>query len=204
MPLQIQTKLLRVLQEQVVERIGGKKPIPVDVRVICATNRDLLKMIEENKFRSDLYYRLNVIPIKIPPLRERRGDISILIHHFISEYSMLLNKNVHGITNDAERLLVAYNWPGNVRELKNVIEYLINVVDSDVIKVSDLPTNLLANNSTNIKERSLADIMGGYERMVLENLIKKADTLEKKDNLASQLGISRATLYRKLSNYGLL
>lgn len=204
MPLHIQTKLLRVLQEQVVERIGGKKPIPVDVRVICATNRDLLKMIDENKFRSDLYYRLNVIPINIPPLRERRKDIPILVHHFIREYNTQLNKNVHGITCDAEKILSAYNWPGNVRELKNVIEYLINVVDSDVISVSDLPTNLLVSNSTNTKDRSLAEIMSRYERMVLENLIKKADTLEKKDKLASQLGISRATLYRKLSTYNLL
>lgn len=203
MPMHIQTKLLRVLQEQVVERVGGKKPIPVDVRVICATNIDLMKMVEESRFRSDLYYRLNVIPITIPPIRERRGDIPGLVKHFIAEYNTKLKKNVFGIDKDAQEVLTTYDWPGNVRELKNVIEYLINVVESDIIQTSDLPNNLIVSNIAVSQPHTLDNIMSDYEKIVLKKMLKKANTLKEKQELAKQLGISRATLYRKLSEHNL-
>lgn len=203
MPLHVQTKLLRVLQEQAVERIGGKTSIPVDVRVVCATNRDLMKMVADGKFRSDLYYRLNVIPISIPPLRERRSDIPSLIKHFITEYNVKLRKNIRGISQEAEDAFTSYDWPGNVRELKNVIEYLINIVDSEIIQLSELPTNLIAGNISELQLYTLNDIMSDYEKIVLKKMLKKADTLQKKQELAKQLGISRATLYRKLSEYDL-
>ncbi|MEG0091016.1 MAG: sigma 54-interacting transcriptional regulator, partial [Oscillospiraceae bacterium] len=203
MPMHAQTKLLRVLQEQAVERIGGKKPIPVDVRILCATNKNLMEMVENGTFRRDLYYRLNVIPINIPPLRERRGDILALCQRFIAEYNAKLKKEIVGIDQDAQELLCAYDWPGNVRELKNVIEYLINVVEGSKIKMSDLPNSLLANNITISPNRTLDDIVSDYERMILKKLLSRADTLQKKQELAKQLGISRATLYRKLSEYNL-
>lgn len=203
MPLHVQTKLLRVLQEQAVERIGGKTSIPVDVRVVCATNRDLMKMVADGKFRSDLYYRLNVIPISIPPIRERRSDIPSLIKHFITEYNVKLRKNIRGISQEAEDAFTSYDWPGNVRELKNVIEYLINIVDSEIIQLSELPTNLIAGNISELQLYTLNDIMSDYEKIVLKKMLKKADTLQKKQELAKQLGISRATLYRKLSEYDL-
>lgn len=203
MPLSIQTKLLRALQERQIERIGGKKVIPVNVRVICATNKNLKEMVRNGTFRSDLFYRLNVIPINIPPLRERKEDIPFLINHFISYYNQKFKKNIKGLTDEAMQLMSAYNWPGNVRELKNVIEYLENVVDGEEINKSHLPNTFLIMSDDTYSDKSLKIIMESYEKMVLERLIKQADTTVKKENLAKQLGISRATLYRKLENYDL-
>ncbi|MEG1049053.1 MAG: helix-turn-helix domain-containing protein, partial [Oscillospiraceae bacterium] len=136
-------------------------------------------------------------------LRERRGDISALVQRFIGEYNTKLKKTVCGIDEDAQELLCAYDWPGNVRELKNVIEYLINIVEGDTIKMSDLPNSLLANNISVAPSRTLDSIVSDYERMVLKKLLGHADTLQKKQELANQLGISRATLYRKLAEYNL-
>lgn len=203
MPYNVQTKLLRVLQEGQVERIGGKSSIPIDVRVICATNRNLEKMVEEGKFRKDLYYRLNVIPIEIPPLRERREDIPLLAEYYIDYYNNKLKKSVKKVDAKAMNVFKSYDWPGNVRELKNVIEYLENIVDDNEIKTSDLPNKMLLKADSSCEERSLKEIMDNYEKMVLENLVKKAVTAEDKAKLAKQLGISRATLYRKLADYGI-
>lgn len=202
MPLHVQTKLLRVLQEQTVERIGGKKPIPVDVRVICATNQNLLSMVEQGTFRQDLFYRLNVIPITIPPLRERRVDIPELVYKFIDEYNVKLKKNITCITQDAIEVIKNYNWPGNVRELKNVIEYLINMVEGDKITVADLPSNLFSRPVKNSK--TLSELTDEYEKVILMDYIKKFSHNENKLLIAKELGISRATLYRKLNYHGLL
>jgi len=203
MPLHVQKKLLRVLQEQKIERIGGKDSIPIDVRVICSTNKNLEEMVKEKTFREDLYYRINVIPIEIPALRNRKDDVMNFINYFIKIYNKKLKKNILGVTREAEKLLIAYDWPGNVRELRNIIEYIGNILEGSYIDVKDLPMQISKNNGINILNRNLSQIMGEYEKNVLEELMKDIKTVEEKDVLAKKLGISRATLYRKLLSYGL-
>ena len=124
-----------MLQERTIERVGGNKNIPIDIRVIAATNRNLETMIENNEFRSDLYYRLNVIPIFIPPLRERSEDILIISKHFMEKYSALLRKNVYDMTPQAAKILTNYDWPGNIRELENTIECALNVEGQEILDV---------------------------------------------------------------------
>ncbi|MFK4785089.1 sigma-54 interaction domain-containing protein [Fusobacterium sp. MFO224] len=203
MPLHVQKKLLRVLQEQKIERIGGKDSISIDVRVICATNKNLEEMVKNKTFREDLYYRINVIPIEIPALRNRKDDIMNFINYFIKIYNKKLKKNILGVTREAEKLLVGYEWPGNVRELRNIIEYIENILEGSYIDVKDLPSQISKNNGINILNRNLSEIMGEYEKNILQELMKEIKTVEEKDLLAEKLGISRATLYRKLSFYNL-
>lgn len=142
MPLQMQTKLLRILEERSFRRVGGTKDIVVDVRVISATNRDLAKGVEEGRFRKDLYYRLQVIPIFIKPLRERTDDIMPLVRHFINHFNQKFRKNVKTISNDVEKLMLDYSWPGNVRELKNVIERVMLLGDGDILSAEHLPVEM--------------------------------------------------------------
>jgi len=142
LPLMIQVKLLRVLQERQFKRVGGTKDISVDVRVIAATNRDLRKMVEENTFRGDLFYRLNVIPIHLPSLRERKEDIPILAQHFLEKYNREIGKHFTHIADDAMAKLSGYYWPGNIRELENVIERAVALESEPVIKVASLPENI--------------------------------------------------------------
>ena len=133
MPIYLQTKLLRVLQERKITRVGSNKEIDIDVRVIAATNKNLKELIRENKFREDLYYRLNVIPFEIPPLRERIGDIDLLINFFIEKYTNLLDKSFKSITmtEEVKEAFYKYYWPGNVRELENTIEFIVNMIGVD-------------------------------------------------------------------------
>ena len=140
---ELQTKLLRFLQEREFERVGGTQPIHVDVRVIAATNRDLSSAIKEGRFREDLYYRLNVIPISLPPLRERREDIPVLAKYFLRRFALKTKKNFTGITAEAEARLVAYAWPGNVRELANVIERAAVLGQGPEITLDDLPPRIV-------------------------------------------------------------
>ena len=204
MPLATQAKLLRVLQEYKIEKIGGKESIPIDVRIICATNKNLEKMVKEGKFREDLYYRLNVIPFNILPLRERKEDIPLFINYFIQYYNLKLKKHIKGITKEAENVLFNYEWPGNVREIKNVIEYLENIIDGDYIDISHIPLHFYNKKTSNtLTNKTLNEIMRDYEKLVLAKLLKNVSSLSEKDNLAKSLGISRATLYRKLSEYNL-
>lgn len=142
LPLMIQVKLLRVLQERQFKRVGGTKDISVDVRVIAATNRDLRKMVDDNTFRGDLFYRLNVIPIHLPPLRERKEDIPILAQHFLEKYNREIGKHFTQITDEAMAKLLAYAWPGNIRELENVIERAVALESEPTIKVDSLPENI--------------------------------------------------------------
>ena len=204
MPLHVQTKLLRVLQENVVERIGGTKPIPIDIRVICATNKNIEQMVEEGTFREDLYYRLNIIPIELPPLRKRKEDLPALIDYYIAYYNQKLSKAMTGVSKDALQTLMSYNWPGNVRELKNIIEYLANISEKDEIQLSDLPDHIVLRSEKGFEDWSLDDIVSEYEKRVLGSMIKKGASLEEKNGLAETLKISRATLYRKLKKYDLL
>jgi two-component system NtrC family response regulator len=139
---EMQVKLLRVLQERVIERVGGTETIPVDFRLVAATNKNLQEEIVAGRFREDLFYRLNVVNIHLPPLRERRGDIPILASHFLRKFSMENNRDVHGFTPGAIDYLSAYEWPGNVRQLENVIERCVVLSNRDVIDVEDLPPEL--------------------------------------------------------------
>ena len=147
MPLSIQAKLLRVLEDRVFRRVGGTKDIHVDVRIISATNKDLLEAIQEKSFRNDLYYRLQVIPILLPPLRERRDDILPLTRTFIEDFNREFGKAVKGISPQAEAFLLAYDWPGNVRELRNVIERAVILENDEIMQLEHLPREMVAKTS---------------------------------------------------------
>lgn len=206
MSLHLQGKLLRVLQERELDKIGGKSNIFIDVRVIAATNKNLEELVRNGQFREDLYYRLKVIPITLPTLRERKSDIPLLIDYMIKEYARKLNKDVIDIEEDASKTLVDYTWPGNVRELQNIIEYSINMSNSTLLTLDIIPNNI---KSTYYDEKSHKE----EEIRTLEDLekeeIRKAFNKYKhykkdKELVAKALGISRATLYRKLEKYNLI
>jgi len=199
MPLFMQSKILRVLQEKEVERIGGNSPIKLNIRIISATNRDLEKMIKEKSFREDLFYRLNVIKIKVPALKERDGDIEVLAYHFLNILSEKMDKKVYKISKDALMLLNTYSWPGNVRELRNVIERSLNMSDnSDELNVKYLPDKL-KNNFVIDDVCSLDKQMYIAEKKAIHKalLVYKGN----KSLAAKKLGISRVTLYEKLKKY---
>ncbi|SHJ84443.1 sigma-54 interaction domain-containing protein [Tepidibacter formicigenes] len=203
MSLHLQGKLLRVLQEREVEKIGGKANISVDVRIIAATNKNLESMVEKGEFREDLYYRLNVIPINIPPLRERREDISLLIESIIDDYSNKLNKVIYGIDDEAMKRILHHSWPGNVRQLQNVIEYSINMASSNIIKYEDLPQKLKDESKKMFfnKEEEITPIKELEKKEIIKALDKFKEYKKDKEKAADALGISRATLYRKLKEY---
>lgn len=209
MPLNMQGKLLRVLQEKNIRRIGDNKNIPIDVRVIAATNKNVNDLIDEGKFRSDLYFRLAVFVINIPPLRERSEDIPLLIKHFIEEQE-IKHKRYFTISNDSITVLQNYSWPGNIRELKNSIEYACNVTEDYIIDTEDLPQNIYKINNLNyyisktFKEKNLKSIIEEIEKEVLHNYLKRfGNSLEAKKVIAEELGISIATLYNKLKKYNM-
>ena len=198
MPLHMQAKLLRVLQEGEIERIGGYEPIPVDVRVIAATHQDLRKLVNEKKFREDLYYRLNVINIKIPPLRQRKEDIELFINHFLSELNKKYKTDII-ISERAKESLLNHKWPGNIRELKNVIESAYVLAEKDIIGVKHFPSNLIAsspNTSEEDKGSNLDLILNRLEKdIILETLMENDCKISK---TAKTLGIHRTTLYKKM------
>lgn len=196
LPLTVQVKLLRVLQEFTFERLGGNIPIKVDVRLICATNQDLKKKIAEGTFREDLYYRLNVVNITLPPLRERKEDIKPLVELFIKKFAAKGRKQVKGITKEALNILLRYDWPGNIRELENVIERALVLCRGDWIDIKDVPLQS-ALVSKNLKNGDLRELEKNHIKEVLE---------KNNWNLgasASQLGIHRNTLRRKIKEYNL-
>jgi len=202
MPLYLQAKLLRVLQDRRVERVGGINPIQIDVRVIAATNRDLEKMVTTKEFREDLFFRLNVIPLYIPPLRERKEDIPVLVKHFLIKHKENLDKsNIEGFTTEAINILTTYNWPGNVRELENVIEYAVNFETGSFISMQSLPRKIVKKNNEVIEDKNNFNVRPLVEIEI--EMIKKAiriygETLEGKKQVAEKLGIDLSTLYRKL------
>lgn len=201
MPLSLQVKLLRVLQEKTITPIGSNKLKEVDVRIITATNRNLEELVKENRFREDLYYRLNVFPIYIPPLRERPTDIVELATYFIEKYSQLFNTPSKLISNEVKEFFLTYSWPGNIRELKNIIEYAINVIDEkeNIIFLKHLPPRL-ANSFENKQIKTLAEL----EKEAIKNLLEKFGSSSKdKVKIAKTLDISLATLYRKIKQYNL-
>ncbi len=201
MPLQMQAKILRVLQEGEVEKIGSNKPKLVDVRIIAATNKDLLEMVKEKTFREDLYYRLNVINIIIPPLRERKEDIGIIVDCFIEELNVKIGRMVKGISKKSMSILQTHDWSGNVRELKNVVERAYNIMDGeDQIQPWHLPSNL--RNAIDLDDSEpLRVIMEKMEkRIIMERLIYLNGN---KTKTAADLDLSRVAFYKKLDKYGL-
>lgn len=196
----LQAKLLRTLQENTLRRIGGLKEVQVDIRVIAATNKSLEKMIEENLFRKDLYYRLAVFPINIYPLRERREDIKMLIENFVDEIGKKINRQLN-ISEDVMEILYCYSWPGNIRELKNTIEFAMHMADEDTIKVEHLPKIIQSEGIKRnlVKLKKLDQIMKETEIAEIKKAIDiYGDTVEGKKKAAEVLGISLATLYNKL------
>jgi PAS domain S-box-containing protein len=194
MPLQTQVQLLRVLQEGTFERIGESIPRKADVRVIAATNLKLNDALNNGKLREDLYYRLNVIPIVIPPLRERPEDIPHLINSFMKEYSKIYNKIVHDIDNDALDVLMNYSWPGNVRELENVIEYMVVRVKDENIRMLNFPSSLKSSVDNN---KPVMEFREENPSQILQLLEKHKWN---KTKVAEELGIGRTTLWRMLKN----
>lgn len=199
MPLFLQAKLLRVLQEESITRVGGVKPVDIDVRVIAATNQDLNDLIAKKMFRKDLYYRLNVIPLHLYPLRERVEDIPVLIDYFLSLYNQRFGKNILGFTPKALDFMLNYSWPGNVRELENVIEYGINFCKGKYIKVEEIKGRFKST-VLQSKNKNLKEMVSEYERNVIEKMLNKYGWDEEgKARVAEELEISRSTLYRKLT-----
>ncbi len=199
MPLHLQVKILRVLQERRVERIGSTRSIPVDVRVIAATHRDLDNMVKTGEFREDLYYRLNVIPLTIPPLRERLEDVPTLIQFYLDYYSVVTDRSVSGITSEAIEILSHYTWPGNVRELGNVIEYCVTMVAGGMITADTLPQRIKEEDKTDINNSSIN--LKVLEREAIMRALSLVDAEGHKEDAAKLLGISRASLYRKIKEY---
>lgn len=206
MPHHLQVKILHVLQNMRFERVGGNKTIIVDIRVIAATNRDLEKMIKEGSFREDLYYRLSVIPINIPSLRERKSDIKILMYHFLSKYNNFMSKRITGFSPAVEELYRNYDWPGNVRELENAVEYGVNMAYGDQIGMDAVPARLLRTDTSSIAiddEMTLSEQMKNVEREIIVTKLRKYNGNGGKEKVAKELGLSRATLYRKISELGI-
>jgi len=199
----LQVKLLRVLQEKEYEPLGSTSPRKTDVRIIAATNKDLSKLVQEGKFRDDLYYRLNVVKLELPPLSERKEDIPLLIDAFIQKFNAKMGKQVSGISEQALRLLLDYDYPGNIRELENIIEHAFILCEGTRIEVNCLPKELLAVSAEEIR------VSGTRERAPLERA--EAEAIERalrnhrgnRTKTAQDLGVSRTTLWRKMKRYGL-
>ncbi|HCO7469172.1 TPA: sigma-54-dependent transcriptional regulator [Escherichia coli] len=214
MPLMLQAKLLRAIEAREILPIGASSPIQVGIRIISATNQNLAQFIAEGKFREDLFYRLNVIPITLPPLRERQEDIELLVHYFLHLHTRRLGSVYPGIAPDVVEILRKHRWPGNLRELSNLMEYLVNVVPSgEVIDSTLLPPNLLNNGTTEqsdvteVSEAHLSlDDAGGtaLEEMEKQMIREALSRHNSKKQVADELGIGIATLYRKIKKYELL
>jgi transcriptional regulator with PAS, ATPase and Fis domain len=200
----LQVKLLRVLQEKEYEPLGSTSPRKTDVRIIAATHQDLSKLVNEGKFRDDLFYRLNVVRIELPPLSQRREDIPLLIDAFVQKFNAKMGKQITGVSDQALRLLLKYDYPGNVRELENIIEHAFVLCGGNRIDIDCLPKER-AMNREGIKSLMPLEEKYPFERAeaeVLEKTLKKHQG--NRINTAQELGISRATLWRKIKRYGLM
>jgi PAS domain S-box-containing protein len=203
MPLSMQVKLLRALQDGEIEPIGSTKPVSVDVRIIAATNRPLENMIEEKRFREDLFYRINVVPFSVPPLRERAEDLNLLIAYFIEKVTNRLGKRIAGMERNVMEILKSYSWPGNIRELQNVIEAAVHLTKGEQITLDSLPDYLQSQTAIyRFKNKKLKDIVEETEKWVLKQSLERnnGDIML----VGRELGISKSTLYEKLNKYGLL
>jgi two-component system nitrogen regulation response regulator NtrX len=205
MSLKTQAKVLRALEEQSFERVGGKDTIKVDVRVIAASNRDLRALIREGRFREDLFYRLSVIPIEVPPLRSRTEDIPLLVDHFLRVFSLENGKRIKTLSGEALAYFLAYDWPGNVRELRNMVERLVIMAPRDVIEAEDLPAPLRPQEppgeAGDARERTLREARDNFERAYILAELRANDW--NMTRTAERLGIERSHLYRKIKAYSI-
>lgn len=209
-PLEMQVKLLRVLQEREFERVGGEETIPVNVRVICATKKDLKKLVQEGRFREDLYYRIHVVTIHLPPLRERKEDIPLLVNYFTKKYATQQRVTVNSVSQEALHLLVTYNWPGNIRELENAIEHAVAFCTSDVIVPKNLPKNLMEGETpagifpielSTIDSLDLQETLSEAEKKLLLWAYQKTNGNQVR--MSEILRIPRTTLQNKLAKYNI-
>ena len=204
MALALQPKLLRAIQERKVRPVGAESEVPVDVRLVAATNRDLEEMVEEKRFREDLYYRINVIHIPLPPLRARGGDVLLLAHHMLRHYAAVFDKKVVGLSPAAAERLVAYDWPGNVRELGNCLERAVALAHFEEIRVEDLPEKV--RNRQNVRSPALsadAPELLTLEEVERRHVLRVLEACEgNRTDAAKLLGLDRKTLYRKLLRWG--
>jgi transcriptional regulator with PAS, ATPase and Fis domain len=201
----MQVKLLRVLQELKFEQVGGTKTFSVDVRVVLATNEDLTRAVTEGRFRQDLYYRVNVINVELPPLRSRVSDIPTLAHSFLQQVREDTRREVTGFADDAMLTMERYHWPGNVRELQNVVERAVLLGKGPIITVADLPTEVRGSNAvvfTSVAgQKSLKEALEGPERQIIRDVLESNGW--NRNATADQLGINRTTLYKKMKRLGL-
>ncbi|GIX40330.1 MAG: acetoacetate metabolism regulatory protein AtoC [Leptospiraceae bacterium] len=204
--LESQVRLLRVIEEKMVIRVGSTKPIPVDVRIIAATNKNLLEEVEKGNFREDLYYRLAVAKLTLPPLRERKEDILLLFNHFVTEFNEKYGKSVTKLSPDVLKFFQNYDWPGNIRQFKNVLESMVIMAKDDTLTMEDIPEELLKGPSPSTKKKLVDTIIPGisleeYEKAIIQKNL--AFTNGNREKTAQLLGISQRTLYRKLNEYQL-
>jgi two-component system, NtrC family, response regulator AtoC len=203
LPLGLQPKLLRALQERVVRPVGGRKDVPFDARIVAATNRDLSLAVEEGRFRQDLYFRVNVIEIPIPPLRVRGNDVLLLAAHFLREFAAREHKGIVGLTPEVAALFLQYNWPGNVRELSNVVERAVALTVHDHITVADLPKHLVQYRKTEVVIGADASELVSLEEMERRYVLHVLETVGGSRTAAAKLlGLDRTTLWRRLERYG--
>jgi transcriptional regulator with PAS, ATPase and Fis domain len=200
LPLQMQVKLLKVINEKKFIRVGGTKTVTSDFRLIAATNKDLRRLVKEGKFREDLFYRLNVVPISIPPLRERKEDIIVLVKYFLEKYNKRYNVSKK-ISPEAFDVFLEYNWPGNVRELENCIERIVVTVDKDIIDLSDLPGFLFKPFQDYTEPTELLPLKKAVEQTERQLIIKAYKLYKNTYKVANILGISQPTVVRKLKKY---
>ncbi len=205
-PLSTQVKLLRVLQEKSFERVGGGETIKVDVRLIAATNRDLEEMLAEKTFRDDLYYRLNVVSISVPPLRQRKTDIQPLVDHFLRKYSEINEKSIQGMSKEAHDLLLKYTYPGNVRELENIMEQAVVLARDEVLSSRDLPINVRGvqgetNRKTDLTTGNFDERVAAFETELIQEALAAANGVQTK--AAEALGMTERHLRYKLKKYGM-
>lgn len=203
MSLNMQTKLLRVIQEKEFERVGSNKTIKSNFRLISATNKDLKKEVEKGNFREDLYYRLNVISIQVPPLRDRQEDILLIFDYFVKKFSKEMKKNIRGASENVKELLIKYKWPGNVRELKNIAERLVVFTQEEIIDEKYLPKEFFHEPSyeNNIRQLTLKEAKEEFEKNFIKNVLKR-----NKGNItktADEIGLSRKNLYKKIEKYNI-
>jgi transcriptional regulator with PAS, ATPase and Fis domain len=203
---EVQAKLLRVLQEREIERVGGTHAIKIDVRIVAATNLDLKRAVAAGAFREDLFYRLNVVPITVPPLRERIEDLPLLVDHFIRRYNHECNKRIEALTPDALAALGSYSWPGNVRELQNIVERTVVLVDGPLISAADLPLDLTVSptrpGSASDKRRvDLNEASDRFERLIVQRVLEEARG--NVSEAARVLGLHRNSLKVKLARWKL-
>jgi len=204
MPLNLQIKLLKTLQDNIIQRVGGTKSIEIDIRIIAATNKNLEKMVEEGTFREDLFYRLNVLPIYIPPLKTRQEDIAYLMDYFLNKFNIKYGSATF-LSLEAENALINYDWPGNVRELENLVERLVVIADNDEIQLKDLPEKISnhrkSNSQYSVQINDICTLKQAQEELEEQLIIKAYEKYKSSYKVGEALGINQSTAYRKIQKY---